>query len=57
VEVRGAGGKGALSNKRSGLVREQGLLVREEVLRHFVKGPRGELARELMELGFGLRVL
>jgi hypothetical protein len=48
VEVRGVQVQGV--RKRGGTV-EKLLLVREAVVRHVVEGLRGELVRDLMELG------
>jgi hypothetical protein len=49
VEGRLGGGR---RRKRSRRGVDEGLLVREVVVRHMVEGMRGELVRELMEVGF-----
>jgi hypothetical protein len=51
VEVGVEGWLGSGTRRRSGRGVDEGLLVREAVVRHVVEGLRGELVRELVDLG------
>jgi hypothetical protein len=54
VEVEGLQPQGWLRSGRQRRGRAEEEMLREAVVRHMVEGLRGELVRELMEVGLGL---